>query len=431
MNVQAIPSPKAMLDSVDPKTKKKADAAPGSISGTVDARTFTARLKLLKKYAETAHTIPILNYCAIEFQLGVRMKLSHYGLDMTMQATVEAEGTGAVCVPMASLLAFVAAANGDKLTMEKKPEDSFVTFTCGRYTARLVPLPIDDVPRLETPDVFARAFALGEGVLSHLLALAAPFVSTEEAPYYQNGGAFQFEADNRVRVVATDGHKLGTRATTAPAPLEAWDYTAIVPNSAIKAITGIIGKAQCIARFHAEHHEERKGKDGTIKAHAGWCPVAGQFDCAGFVITTKLIDGTFPDWRRVVPAPDPDAAKVTVATDDIARFSAVVRGFQNRACGVKVSQREDGEICFSFRDRDQIGNAVFDDGSVTAVADAEVDGTFEPIGLNVHYFATIAKALGTKKVEMTIKAGDPYHPFTLRGADGQESDFAVLMPMRV
>lgn len=408
--------------------KKKPAGAPGSISGTVDARQFTARLKLLARYAERYTTIPILNYCAIEFEpLGFRMMLSHYGIDMTMSATIAAEGTGAVTVPLRTLLAFVAAADGDTLAMEKKPDESAVTFKCGRYTALLVPLPVDDVPRLKTPDVFARGFALGEGVLAHLFALTVPFISTEENRYYLNGVCFEF-GENKVRVIATDGHKLGTRETSTPAPLDAWTCKAIVPRFAVSALAGIIGKAQCTARFHATLM-----KDADPSRDTSWKPLWAQFSSDGWTITAKLIDGTFPDWRRVVPnyaeTTPGEAVDASINAADIGRFAKMVKGFQNGARAVKISPVESTGVRFSFQDIDTIGRTTFDGGSVSGEARADVGGEFKPFGINVHYLSSIAKALGSDWINMTIKG--PSDPFLLRPKDGPETDFAVLMPMLV
>lgn len=420
------------------KQEEKTPAgSPGSISGTVDARQFTARLRLLAKHSERFTTIPILNYCTIEFEpLGFRMKLSHYGIDMALSASIQAEGTGAVAVPMRTLLAFVAAADGDTLTMEKVPDDSAVTFRCGRYTAQLVPLPVDDVPRLGTPDVFARGFAMGEGVLAHLFALTIPFISTEETRYYLNGVCFEF-GENKVRVVATDGHKLGTRETSTPAPLEAWKYSPIVPRFAVNALAGIVGKAQCTARFHAtfkpESVEKRNGKTGpeevTIKAE--WTAHCAQFSSDGWTITTKLIDGTFPDWRRVVPTPPETASKTTINKTDIGRFAKIVSGCgKGRSKAIKIAKLDGSGVRLSFNESSGLKDLGIDEnGRMSAEVDADVVGEFQPIGLNGLYLDAIAKALGGDRVEMNI-AG-PGDPVLMRAKDGQDSAFAVLMPMRV
>lgn len=428
-----LPTPQELLDAMTTKKENsEATGAPGTISGTVDARAFTDRLKLIKKHAGVHSTIPILNCATIEFDgLGARMKLSYYGIDMELQATLPAEGSGAVVVPMVSLLAFVSAADGQTIAIDKKEDDSFVTFTCGRYAAKLIPLPVPDLPRLTLPDVFTRGFGLGEGVLAHLFALSAPFSSKEETRYYLNGVAFECH-ENSVRVVATNGHSLGTRATATPAPLEAWNYTAIVPNNVVDALSGIFGKKQCTVRFNAEFIEGKMktrmngGKVEDYKEPDGWGLQRAQFSCDGWTITTKLIDGNFPDWRRVVPKTTAVFAGATLAVatikaEDIARASKMARPLKNTR-GIRVEPTESSGVRFSM-------DASVDSAKISGEFEAEVEGTFQPFGVNVHYFSTTAKAIGTEKVKMYITGSG--EPFMLTGVDAPEDDFAVLMPMRV
>jgi DNA polymerase-3 subunit beta len=387
------------------------------VSGSVDARAFTSRLKLLKQFAEKNYTIPILNCCTIEFEPVGRMKLSHYGLDMAMEASLEAEGAGRVCVPLKTLYAFVSSADGDTLTINKKAAESGVTFRCGRFNMNLVPLPAADIPIIPVPTVMTRGFATGEGVLSHLLTMCLPFVSTEETRYYLNGVCFEV-GDNTVRAIATDGHKLGTRQTSTPAPVEAWDYHPIVPNPSAIALAGIIGKAQCIVRFNAEKRVNTSvNQAGQIVEHETWAHQLGQFSSNDWTITVKLIDGTFPDWRRVVPVMDGQSlADIDVA--DIKRIGSMASGMGGRA--VKLAPSEAG-VSLTVKDAD--------DGTISGDAKADVSAPFDPIGVNVQYLNGVSKAFGSKRVRLAISG--PGEPILMSAAEMSEDEFAVLMPMRV
>lgn len=407
----------------------KTNSAPGVIFGTVDARAFTARLKTLKKCADTQgyHTIPILNCCTIEFDpLIETVRLSHYGLDAAVSTLIAADGSGdgAVCVPMKTLLAFLSAADGDMLTMTKREDDSVVTFTCGRYAIGLVPLPVYDVPRLKTPDVFARGFALGEGVLAHLFALTVPFVSTEETRYCLNGVCFEIEAD-KVRAIATDGHKLGTREAKTPAPLEAWDYHPIVPRLSVAAIATAIGKDQCTIRFHAEKVQGKEKPDlatgKTYRAPDYWQHQVAEFSSDKWTVTTKLIDGNFPDWRRVIPKVESAIATIKLHAGDLKRVGAMGKAVTQR--GVKLAPNMEG-VTASIQDADHFSTSQF-----RADIRAEVIGEFEAFGVNHQYLKNIAAALGAEWIEMAFESSAA--PFLMRGKDAPEGDFAVLMSMRV
>ncbi|OHV73333.1 DNA polymerase III subunit beta [Ensifer sp. LCM 4579] len=379
-------------------TKKNTPAVPGTISAKVDARQFAARLKLIAKHAELWVSTPILACATIELDPDASlMRLSHFGVDMNITATLTAEGAGAVVVPLKTLLSFVSSADGETLTIEKGQDEHAVKFRCGRFSATLYPLALEDVPRLDMPAP-ARSFAMGEGVLHHLLSLTLPFVSTEETRYYLNGICVELESD-RVRVVATDGHRLGTRETATPGPLEAWEHRPIVPRLAATTLFGIIGKAQCFAHFAALH---------------------AQFTCEGWTITTKLIDGTFPDWRRVVPK-NMDRPEAVIAGADIERFRRIVKGAGKEMKAVEFKPTEAGGVLLRANR--------YDDVSFTGEAAAEITAPFDPFGCNIAYLAAMPKAFGAKKLRLAI--GGASDPIVITTPDSPASEFAILMPMRV
>ncbi|MCW1412155.1 DNA polymerase III subunit beta [Rhizobium sp. 1AS11] len=410
-----------MLDTMTPPPAPK----PGKINGCVDARAFTSRLKLLNKFGERDWgSIPILGYVTITFDgLGSRMTIGRYGIDLNLEATLAAEGTGSTSLPAKTLLAFVSNADGDTISFEKRSGDDAVTVKCGRYNASLYPLDPTDAPRLPVPMVFARGFPMPEGVLSRLLGMTVPFMSTEETRYYLNGVCFELE-ENLVRAIATDGHRLGTSEAKLPAPsLEAWDMRPIVPISAVSALAGIIGKAQCIARFHGEFVPGKEFVDERLqqkKTADEWKRQVAQFSSDDWTITTRLIDGNFPDWRRVVPKSQPTNAFASINVADIRRFSAMLGGGKEFRA-VKLAPKDEATV--------QLSTSGGSEGKMTGEARAEIGGTFEPIGVNAKYLAAIAKALGSDWIDVEIEG--PSSPFTMRAKDSPAGDFAILMPMRV
>ena len=112
-----IMTPREMLEAMTPPPVPR----PGEISGCVSAREFTARLKLLNKFGERGlGKIPIIDYVTIEFVgLGSRMKVGRHGLDLELEATLAAEGTGSTALPAKTLLAFVSNADGDTISFDR------------------------------------------------------------------------------------------------------------------------------------------------------------------------------------------------------------------------------------------------------------------------------------------------------------------------
>lgn len=410
--------------------QKKAEptAKPGSIQGTVDARAFTDRLKALKRHTGRHVSIPVLNYIRLRWNDFDNVLRIHYtGLDMEMATSIPGEGTGDVVVPVHTLAGFMVPASGTGSTVEivKEEADSHVTFRCGPYELKVAPLPVEDVPTFWTPDVYTRAFVLGEGVMDHILAMTRPFVSTEETRYYLNGIAFECQ-ENRIQAVATNGHMLGTRSAGTPAPLEPWEHVSIVHNEAVAAVADLIGKHEVTARFYAEFAPPKEAitTQGVIKVGGGWHKQRCSFSSKNWTINAKLIDGTFPQWRRVVPGSEPDDAVLSFEALEVSRFAKMMGSAYPKGHGVKLTATETGIRLH--------GGDTLDGGEMSADIAATKDGTFlEPLVLNFRLFAKVAAALGTKKVEMRVRKADKHAAFVFRGDGAGSDEFAVLMPMRV
>lgn len=387
----------------------KAAAAPVkpgiSLSVTVEAGPFRRALAALLPHCEARYTIPILGCVVLSVDATAqRLSVSLFDIDMSIETTLPACGTGdAFAVPLKTLAGFMSGADGDTVVISKTATDARVTFTCGDFSAAIVPMLAEDAPTLTGPkfsDAGFRRVALAEGVMSWLIGLTAPFVSSEETRYYLNGVAFEFgnDDDGMVRAIATDGHRLGSRQTTPSAPIKSRE-TIIIPRAAIKAISALAA-----------------GKEVTLSVD----DTKAELAFGDFVIRTKLIDGTFPDWRRVVPKGpfkefELDGAKI------IKLYQACkgVRGERNSAA-VTVEPCEGGMLASA-------NNPDF--GTVSAKLQSSPPAGVQPFGMNGRYFKDMAKAFGTRRLSFGVtSAGDPV---MIKGVGGPAGEFAILMPMRV
>jgi DNA polymerase-3 subunit beta len=273
-----------------------------------------------------------------------------------------------------------------------------------------------------------RDFHFGEGVLQYTAGFCMPFVSTEETRYYLNGVCFEF-GDSVVRTVATDGHKLGVRETKTTAVVEEWNHRPIMPRLAMAAILDVMGAAQGVGVFEAihipEHEKEVIGRAGpeiqTVREQ--WDNPRARFIGNGWVVTSKVIDGNFPDWRRVVPKFEGQSIVTMKAAPLIrlARMSKGMRGKSERA--VKLEATTLDSITAKMQSPD-FGAAEL---KIEATLSAPLASGF--IGLNVGYLAAIAKAMGTPEISMHVQShGDP---MVLAAPGDLGGDFAILMPMRV
>lgn len=388
--------------------KKTESKTTDTISGAVDGADLLRALKLMAKHVERS-SFPILNCVLLRFSPdGGMLSASHPGIDLVMTATFAGEGSGVVAVPIKPLVAFLDGAGPGRLTMAKGAEDSAVVFTSGDWRSSIIAHPVADAPELKLPTAPVRSFGMAEGVFRHLFGFAARFASTEETRYYLNGVALEFR-DNEVQAVATNGHSLGTRTVKTPAKLEAWNKVPIFPNDLVSAVSDIIGDSQCFA------HVYPRAKDNDDPGYA-------LFTREGWTITGKLIDGTFPDWRRATSsAGEPSEVLVPVAPfvklRNMARGS---RGPGSAMNGARISQAPGGGLTVAITSPET---------DLSGKVDAEPSKPFDPVGLNIFYIANIAKAFGAPRLLLKIRT--PVEPIFVVDPNGAATDFAVMMPMRV
>jgi len=414
----------------------KSNGAPGSIHGTTDARAFTNRLRVLARHMEKRTAVPILNCATLEFGPMETFAVSYYGVDFGMTAEIEGTGTGSIALPLQTLLAFVDNAGGDTVEFSKGEDDPAVTVKCGPASATLTPITAEgrlvhmptDPQSPSVGGIQARDFHFGEGVLRHLAGFCMPFVSTEETRYYLNGVCFEF-GDSVVRTVATDGHKLGVRETKTTAAVEEWKCRPIVPRITMAAILDVMGDAQGVGVFEAvhipEHEKEVQAANGPVKhtIREQWDVPRARFTGNGWVVTSKLIDGNFPEWRRVVPKFEGQSI-VTMKAAPLIRLARMSKGMRGKGGGVAVKLETDTLDAITAKMRSP------DFGTAEIRIDATLSAPLASghIGLNVGYLAGIAKAMGTPEICMYVQGhGDPMI-ITAPGEVG--GDFAVLMPMR-
>lgn len=402
-------------------TTKKAAHEPAqshdAISATVDARSFKNALSALARHKEAGTSaIPILNYVTLEAEAGRgALKVSHYGVDMAISLELDAEpgAHGTAVVPLRTLESFMSGADGETVSIYKPAStEGSCRFECGEFTARLLTLPSRDVPSVFPPlpgnaEDFRRV-AMPEGVFNWLCGLSLPFVSTEETRYYLNGVCFEFskDGDDKIRAVATDGHRLGMRESSVSGILEPRE-PCIVPRFAMAAVHALAGQAE--VEFSLAGHK-------------------AEFSFGRATIRTKLIDGTFPDWRRVVPDMT-DAAEIEMDAGKVKRFVKSVGGLSGgrRRAGyggdvraIKVAPT-DGGIRLEATSPDM--------GDMSAKLPAADMPDFQAFGINGRYLAAMADALGDRRFRLRTKT--PSEPMTLASRAGRDGELCVLMPMRV
>lgn len=362
----------------------------------MEAADLLRGMKAVRGAIERRNTIPVLGNVLLTAK-GDKLSLRGTDLDLEIAVSVAAQvdQPGATTVIAETLLAFVQKLpKGVQVSMQLGERD--VVIKAGRSRCTLVTLPAQGFPDLAIGDM-THKFEVGKDEFVRLFGKAQFAISTEETRYYLNGVYFHMHGKDKIRAVATDGHRLAQLEAAAPAGAEGMPGV-IVPRKTVDQAIRL-----------AEPCEVVKIELSQTKIIMGFGDVR---------MVSKLIDGTFPDYSRVVPTGNNkialfDRVSVACAADRVATVSS------DRGRAVKLSFAG-GSLKLS----------VVNPNTGNADEDVEVDYDSDPIelGLNARYLADILSEVGGDKVRVAL--GDPGSPVLVR-AEGDNSAIYVCMPMRV
>jgi DNA polymerase-3 subunit beta len=278
--------------------------------------------------------------------------------------------------------------------------DTTFTLTAGGGKFSLTTLNPDDHPVISF-DGHAASFTMPRTDLCRMFADTLFSASTEETRYYLNGVYLHVISDGDVsvlRAVATDGHKLAQ--VDVPLPHGANDIPGvIVPRRTAKEM---------------EHFAS--GGDGDVVVAV--TPNKIRFDFGRLSLTSKLVDGTFPDYASVIPRTHKN--EVIVGRQEfvaaVSRVSTVDRD-GNRAIKLSIGKEQ---IALSVNNPDA--------GSATEEIDATLHGVPIEIGFRPRYLIEIASHIDNDT--LVIRLGNPGEPALISGR-GDDTAIYVLMPMTV
>ena len=366
------------------------------------------RAALLKAVAqaqsvvERRNTIPILANVLIEAQdADVRFRATDLDIEVVDRADAKVERAGATTVSAVTLHEIV----------RKLPDGALVTLTddgasgrlmveAGRSNFNLATLPKEDFPVMATSE-YSSNFSAPAPVLRRLFDKSKFAISTEETRYYLNGVYMHVsDADGGkvLRCVATDGHRLAR--IDAELPDGAGDMPGvIVPRKTVGELRKLLDD-----------------DDAQIAVSVSETKV--RFATPDITLTSKVIDGTFPDYTRVIPQGNTrklevDASEFAQAVDRVATVSS------ERSRAVKLTLDED-KLVLSV-------NAPDSGAAEEELAVAYGDERLE-IGFNAKYLLEISSQVDRENaVFMFNSSGDP----TLMREGNDTSAVYVVMPMRV
>ena len=369
---------------------------------SIERATLLKALAQAQSVVERRNTIPILANVLIEAEGNqVSFRATDLDIEVVDRAPAMVERGGATTVSAVMLHEIVRKLpDGALVNLTEDAASGRLTIMAGRSTFSLATLPKEDFPVMATSE-YSSNFSAKAPDLRRLFDKAKFAISTEETRYYLNGvymHVSQGEGGKVLRCVATDGHRLAR----IDAPL---------PDGA-ENMPGVIVPRKTVGELRKLLDDD----EATIAVSVSETKV--RFATPAITLTSKVIDGTFPDYTRVIPTGNTrklevDASEFAKAVDRVATVSS------ERSRAVKLSLEED-RLVLSV-------NAPDSGAAEEELAVAYGDERLE-IGFNAKYLLEIASQVDRENaVFLFNSAADP----TLMREGNDTSAVYVVMPMRV
>ena len=369
---------------------------------TLERSNLLKSLNHVHRVVERRNTIPILSNVLISADgASIELKATDLDLEVTEATAANVEQGGATTVPAHLLYDIVRKLpDGAEVMLKTDENGASMTVISGRSSFKLQCLPQSDFPELSAGS-FSHIFRLDSSALRTLIERTQFAISTEETRYYLNGIYFHtIESDGKLmlRAVATDGHRLARAEMEAPAGSEGMPGV-IIPRKTVSEIQKLVD-------------------DPDVAVTTELSDTKIRFTIGSVILTSKLIDGTFPDYQRVIPTGNDkklviDRQTFAQAVDRVSTISS------ERGRAVKLAIG-DGQVTLTVNNPDS--------GSATEELAADYDADPIEIGFNARYLLDIAGQLnGSEARFMLADSGSP----TLIHVTVDENALYVLMPMRV
>ena len=375
------------------------------MKATIERATLLRCLSHVQSVVERRNTIPILSNVLIEAMDGGMLRVMATDLDLQVvenMAAASVDQPGAVTVS-AHLLFDIARKLPEGSQVSLETAENRMAVKAGRSRFSLPTLPRDDFPVIVEGDL-PTSFEIPAKILAELIDRTRFAISTEETRYYLNGIFLHVSDEDRpvLKAAATDGHRLARFTLPRPEGAEGMPDV-IVPRKAVAELRKLL----------------EESLDGNVQVDLSASKIrftlGGE---GGVVLTSKLIDGTFPDYSRVIPTGNDKLLKLDprsfyegvdrVATIATEKTRAVKMGLEPDRVTLSVTSPDNGTAA------EELPAQYASDG-------------FE-IGFNANYLKDILGQIDGDTVELHLAdAGAP----TLIRQDDKSAALYVLMPMRV
>ena len=371
---------------------------------TIERSTLMKALGHVQSVVERRNTIPILSNVLLSASDAGAVTFSATDLDMEIvdETAAQVSSPGQITAPAHTLYEIVRKLpDGAEVELRCAGEDPRLSISAGRSRFNLPVLPAGDFPVMSSDGLSSRV-SVAADALARLIDKTRFAISTEETRYYLNGlylHTVMEDGEARLRAVATDGHRLALAEMPAPEGAVGLPGV-IVPRKTIQEARRLL---------------EDAGEE--VELQISQAKVRFEFGRAA-ALTSKVIDGSFPDYGRVIPKDNQkvvtvDNALFAQAVDRVATISA------EKSRSVKLAI-EPGRMVLTVRNMEA--------GQGVEELEIDYDGDAFEIGFNARYLLDVAGQIEGEIAE--FRFADPASPTLVLDPTDRGVQY-VLMPLRV
>ena len=367
------------------------------MKATIERATLLKSLGHVQSVVERRNTILILSNVLIEARDDGSIRLMATDLDLQVDESVPAQVAQAGATTVSAHTFFdIVRKLPEGSQVELSASEGKMQVVAGRARFNLSTLPRDDFPVIAEGELPTR-FELPAATLRQIIDKTKFAISSEETRYYLMG-IFLHVADDKLKAAATDGHRLARVTVDKPEGADGMPDV-IIPKKCVVELRKLLDEVE-----------------GT--AEVSLSPTKIRFGLGSAVLTSKLIDGTFPDYNRVIPT----------ANDKLLKLDP--KSFMAGVDRVATIASEKTRAVKMAVDRDKITLSVTSPENGLAVEEIAADYGSDniEIGFNARYLMDILAQIEGDTVEVHL--ADAAAPTLLRENDKSNALY-VLMPMRV
>ncbi|TVQ84176.1 MAG: DNA polymerase III subunit beta [Micavibrio sp.] len=371
---------------------------------SIDRSDLLRALSHVHTIVERRNTIPILANVLLKAEDGI-LFLNTTDMDLEVSESVPAtvDKPGATTVAANTLYDIVRKLqDGATVSLELPAGENRMLVKSGRSDFRLGCLPVEDFPQMSRDGDMPHKFSIPASQLRMLIDRTRFAISNEETRYYLNGifiHATESNGKQVLRAVATDAHRLARFEIPLPAGAENLTSGVIIPRKAVGEIRKLIEEA-----------------GDNIEIALSDTKMQCSFDHIS--LTTKLIDGTFPDYERVIPK---NNDKILVINP------AVFAGAVDRVSTIATEKSRAVKLTLNGKTLTLSATSP-ESGSASEEIEVTFDSDPVEIGFNAAYLMDVAKQMESDGCRLTL--ADSASPTIIQDV-GDENALYVLMPMRV